>query len=397
MRFGFKDIEEPKVYSGTLVMFILSKYSWFTNCVVDTLKYIANKEAMKIEVDNDNEFGLDGTDSDNNVDIETFIKVANVKNMSGKWFCRLSLDSATSKQIEMAKEYIKKPSKEGVLIITATEFKNGKDFLNNKILNRSLNEHVITLNYAYEKPLQRIVSTAFSESELMPEKDALELFLKRINTEYDEIPKIISDIKLKNGAGEITVKDMKAYLKDIEYFSMDDLINEVVSVTSDRKKKRLVRIVRYLVDSQGAELVVKQLIKVVDNMIRFRELINNGTVPIKIYAGRRYPFSEVIKNLGDAPEKKLNEHVFYRRIMTASRTSIGDWIQMKFILESALDNSFDGSIIREEQCNRALLAIINRQVYTTSRMDNILKVDNIIEDEVDNIDRIEVDSMNKST
>lgn len=397
MKFGFKDIEETKVYDGTLVMFIYSKYNWFSNCVIDTLKYVSNKDSIAVSIVKDSEFGLEDSSVDNNVDIETFVKVANVKNMSGKWMCRIDIDTASSKQIETVKEYIKKPSKEALLCITGSDYKKSKEFLMNKVLNSSLNEHIITLNFAYYQPLTRLVRTAFTDKGLVPDNEALELFIRRVNTEYDEIPSLINSIRIKNGEGTVTFKDMKAYLRGVEYYNMNDLVDELVRVTSKAKKKRLMRILTYLIETSGAESVAKELLNVVNSMIRFREIINNGTIPIKIYSTKRYPFNSIVKELGEAPESKLNEHVFYRRAVSSSLTNIGDWIQMKFVLESALNTSFEGSPIRIEQCYRALVYIVNRQVFTESRRENMLKIDDIIEKEVRNIDDIEVDSINKST
>lgn len=392
MRYTFKDIDDPKVYRGTQVIFIYGKYEWFKNIVIDTMKAVACEGSnIQINRELDQEFGLydENSETSNNVDLETFIKVANVRNMSGKWICRVDAESLSEKQKSVVMDYISKPSKEGVLIITGSDFIKSREFINSRVLNRKTNEHIITLNYAYDKQLDSIIKEAFEQEGMYIDSDVLDFFKRRMNTEYDDIPKVIKNIKYNHGAGIIELKDIKVYMRNIENFNIDNFIDEIPrSVTTSFRKKRIIRMINYLTYSYGAEATVKEVLKRVNVMIDFRSMINSGAVPIRLVEDGKYPYSDIQRALGkDNKYAKENEIAFKIKAIRASKASMNDWVSVKVILEKALATGFEGTSERKEHCIRALFAIANRGEYTDSRMNNIYGIENILNNELVYLDR----------
>jgi len=198
MKYNFKDILTQEIYDNTRVMVITGRYQLFNNLVADTLKEMSVERTFinGIDLGLAAEFGIEDDDSavSTSVDIDTFFDVVNVSNINGKWFCRVGLESINKKQKDKILNYIKQPSKNGILVLMSTEFKDYKDFLKNKSLQFGQYAHLMQLSFPNRLVLKSIVSNMFNEIGIEVDNQAVDYFIMRLNTEYDEYEKVITDI-----------------------------------------------------------------------------------------------------------------------------------------------------------------------------------------------------------
>lgn len=397
MKYSFKDILTQEIYDNTRVMLVVGKFNVFNNLVVDTLKdmsvdkFIINQSLTSLA----DEFGLDDDKGDDKistaVDFDTFLEVVNVANINGKWFCNLDLDTASKKQKENLFKYIKTPSRYGILVITSKDFKQYKDLLKHKLLLTGQYTHIMQLGFPNRVVLKDVVEGMFREKNLYPDSKSLELFIVRINTEYDKYLDIINKIEQEHTDGnDISIEQMKKYLRGIEYFDIDDFMYELVKPISSAKvnNKKIIRMVSSLREKYEVDDLVNKLLIKINELIDFRLMINRGHIPINM----RYLFSDVIKLIGqDSKYAKMNEFVFRRKADLASQTSLNDWIYMKLILTKASLVGFEGSFERKMACEKAVYDLAMRSVLPESRLNNIVGIDNILYDKINNIDKVTFD------
>ena len=396
MKYSFKDILTQEIYDNTRVMLVLGKYNVFTNLVIDTLKdmsvdkHIPNMSLMGLS----EEFGLDEDDDSDEkistaVDFDTFLEVVNVSNINGKWFCNLDLDTASKKQRENLLKYIKSPSRYGILVIKSKDYKVYKDLLKHKYFLNGQYSHIMQLGFPNKQILNNIVKSMFEQKELYPDAKSIELFITRINTEYDKYLDIINKIEQTHKKGTvISVEEMKSYLVGIEYFDIEDFMYEVIKPISSSKmnNKKIIRMLSSLKEKYEVSDLVNQLIVKINEMIDFRLIINRGYITVNM----RYLFSDVIKLIGeDNKYAKMNEFVFRRKADLAAQTSLNDWVYMKLILTKASLIGFDGSVERTIACEKAIYDLAMRSVMTESRLNNILGIENILYGSIKSLDRVE--------
>jgi hypothetical protein len=144
-----------------------------------------------------------------------------------------------------------------------------------------------------------------------------------------------------------------------------------------------------LEDELGAKNLVYQLLKVIDESIEFRVLINSGKIPI----GIKYFYKDVINDLGGekGPYGKMKEWTFRNKAALASQTSLRDWEYMKLILYRAIENPRISDDEMDAKCQKALYELCTRSVITPDRINNIIGIDNILNKNFDYINRIEYD------
>lgn len=395
MKYSFKDILTQEVYDSTRVMLVVGKYAVFNNLVVDTLKdmsvekFLPNQSLMSLadEFDLGDDVGEEKISTA--VDFDTFLEVVNVANINGKWFCNLDLDNANKKQKENLLKYIKSPSRYGILAITSREYKSYKDLLKHKSFLIGQNVHIMQLGFPNKVVLKDVVANMFREKNLYPDNKALELFITRVNTEYDKYLDIINKIEQDHGGDtDISLAEMKGYLRGIEYFDIDDFMYEVVKPISSAKvnNKKIIRMVSSLREKYEVDDLVNKLLVRINEMIDFRILINKGYITVNM----RYLFNDVIKLIGeDSKYAKMNEFVFRRRADLAAQTSLNDWTYMKLILTRASMVGFDGSLERKMACEKAIYDLAMRSVLPESRLNNILGIDNILNSSVNRLNSIE--------
>ena len=381
MRYNFKDILNQEIYNNTRVMVITGKYQLFNNLVADTLKDISidknipNSDYLGLA----DEFGISEEEAtaSTSVDIDTFFEVVNVSNINGKWFCRVGLDSLNKKQKDQINSYIKQPSKNGILVLMSTDFKDYKDFLKNKSLLFGQYAHLMQLSFPNRTILKSIVAMMFEDKNIEVDNQAIEYFIMRLNTEYDKYEEVIDSIVEKHKDNQLNFSDMKSYLKGIEYFDIDDFMEELVKPLASGKtgNKKIIRMLSSLRDKYSAEDLVNQIQSRITELIEYRIMINKGYITINI----RYIFNDVLKLLGpDNKYSKVNEWVFRKKADLASMTSLEDWVYMNIMLNKAATTGYPESTERKFACERALYDIITRSVLSADRINNIIGIDNVL-------------------
>lgn len=404
MKYNFKDILNAEIYDNTKVMFIFGKYITFNNMVSDTLKDMCiNSDTPVDALGVDDEFGIKSSENDdsglaNVVDFATFIDVIGVANINGKWFCKADLASLTKKQKDFLNKYIKTPSDNGILVITSDDWKVYKEYLKNRVINNSKETHMFQLNFPNKPVLKSIVHQLFEDKGIEIDSAATDFFIMRMSNAYDDYEAQIDRVVDMHTFSTLSVKDLKEYMKGIENFIVDDYVVELTKPLSSEKtnNKKVLRMMIALEDELTAKGLVYQVLKQVDEYIDFRVMINSGIIPI----GINYFFNDVIKELGDNNKyAKMNEWLFRKKAYTASLTSLRDWEYIKIILQKAIENPKLPNEIIEMRCERALYDISTRSVISSSRINNIIGIENILTNKFDSVNKISYDeqSLNKLT
>lgn len=392
MRYGFGDILNGEIYDKSRVVLITGKYNVFNNMVADTLKslceskFIPNSSLLETE----NEFGVEDTEASisNSVDLDTFIDLAETPSITGKRFCRVELGTLNKKQIEKINNYIKQPSRYGILVLMSSDFKEYKDWLKNKYFNHGQFTHLFTLNFPKREILKSIVGSIFEEHGVTVDGTSIDYFIMRMSTEYDKYEEVIGKILDTHKESKLGIADMKTYMKGIEYFDIDDFMIEIVKPLSSGKtgNKKIIRMLSALEEKYDSETLARELQKRIIELIDFRIMINTGIISINI----RYIFNDVVKLLGeDNKYAKMNEWVFRKKADLASMTSLQDWVYMNLMLNKALGAGFANSPEVKHACQRALYSLVTRTTFSEDRLNNIIGVDNILGRDLIYLDRVE--------
>jgi hypothetical protein len=288
----------------------------------------------------------------------------------------------TSKQKDLLNKYIKSPSENGVLVIESSDWLVYREYLKNRIINISKDVHMMQLSFPSRIVLKAIVKEAFAEKGIEITRSATDFFIMRMSSSYDKYEEEIKDILDKHGENPLDIKEIKEYMKGIENFVLDDYIWEI---TEPRKKTLKMAVA--LQDELGATELAKQVSKKIDECIEFRVLINKGYIPI----GINYFFNDTIESLPEnvkSKYEKMNEWSFRRRAEIASRTSLRDWQYMSLILKRALYNYKVSADKMDIKCKRAIYDISTREKLSSSRINNIIGIDNIFNSEMDSLDKV---------
>lgn len=400
MKFLFKDILNEDMYNNIRVMFVLGKYSFFNNLVCDQFKYHCNTgDTGAIFVDNfdavSNEFGIDtGSDiASTSVDFNTFMDVIGVPSINGKWYCKTSLESLTKKQIAVLQKYIKEPSDNGRLLIVSNDWSIYREWLKNRNLIHSNVAGYIQLSFPPKDILKKIVKQMFEERHIEIKSTAIDFFLTKMSSAYDDYEQVVKNICDEHKSKELLVSDLKIYMKGIENYVIEDFIYELVKPLSSAKtnNKKILRIMATLEDDMGAKNLVYQTLKIVNECIDFRIMINSGIIPI----GIKYFFKDTIADISKIYGEKskyatMNEWVFRKKAELASRTSITDWEYIKLMLLKALEVKEISDDEMDARCKRALYDICTRSVLTESRINNIIGIEDILPKELERIDNMQL-------
>ena len=400
MKYNFSDILNTEIYEKNHVFGVFGKYSFFNNIACDKIRDTFKNSLDSVEstlqlVGVADEFGIEpDTDTTSTaVDFNTFMEVIGVPSINGKWFCKVDIESLTKKQLATLFKYIKEPSENGKLVLVATDWLNYKDFLRNKILNYSNVVSYIQLNFPSRDALKDIVKLLFGEHGITIDNHSIELFITRMGASYDEYENMVNTIEELHGHGDLTISDLRTYMKGIENFVIDDFIYELVKpISSDKtNNKKILRMMTALEDELTAKGLIYKVLKVINEAIEFRVLINAGIIPIGIKYFYKDTIADITKLYGeDNKFKDMHEWVFRRKAELASRTSIRDWEYMQLILVKALDQNFISDVEMDERCKRALYDICTRSVLTESRLNNIIGIDNILNKQLENLDSMHI-------
>lgn len=427
MQYSFNDIFSDDMYRNTRVLFIFGKYNFFNKLVSDTFKYknLNTEENSLIKFDDDisREFGFtddeedeDSTDTQTTVgesiDLATFLSVVNVPNLNGKWVCLETLAGITKKNKDALMKYIRDPNENGIVIVIGNEWKEYKDLLKNKIINMSKYVSSIQLSFPRSDVLAKIVKQLFESKGIDIDNAAIDLFITKMSTDYDNYPSVVADICSMHHEQHLTAKELKTYMKGIENYVVDDFVCEMLKPLPNdaSRSKKVLRMLSILLDAMGAETLARQVLRVVNECIDFRVMINLGIIPI----GIRYFFSDTLNDIKDTfgevkqivqidketkkpvvTEQKnkylsMNEYSFRRKAEIASRTSLRDWEYISLILSKALNTSFTSGADRDFIMKKALYEVCTRSVASESRILNTLGLENILNKDLEWLDSIKL-------
>lgn len=428
MQYSFGDIFSDDMYKNTRVLFIFGKYNFFNKIVSDTYKFknTTHDDLSMMQYTDANdiskEFGLDTDDEEeedtskvtvgDSIDLQTFLSVVNVPNINGKWVCFETLAGITKKNKDALLKYIKDPNENGIVIVIGNEWKEYKDLLRNKIINMSKYVGSIQLNFPRSDVLAKIVKQLFEARGVDIDTGAIDVFLTKMSTDYDNFPNVVADICEMHHEQKLTAKDIKVYMKGIENYVVDDFVAEMLKplANDSTRSKKVLRMMALLVDSMGAEMLARQIMRVIDDCVNFRLMINSGVIPI----GIRYFYSDTIEDIKktfgetvrivkkDKETKKfvteerpnkyisMNEYSFRRKAELASRTSLRDWEYISLVLSRALQAEFATGVDRDFLIKKALYEVCTRSVATESRISNSLGIDNILGKDLKWLDSIKL-------
>ena len=83
--------------------------------------------------------------------------------------------------------------------------------------------------------------------------------------------------------------------------------------------------------------------------------------------------------------------MFRKKAYIASQTSLKDWEYMKIILSKAIENYKISDAEMDEKCQKALYEVATRSVITPSRINNDIGISNILDKQLNELDRIVFD------
>lgn len=389
MKYSFKDILERDMYLDCRVMVVTGPYNLFNNIVIDELRSMCQGDkSMSMDTELLKEFGMadDGPEIQisNTVDFDTFRHVVAMPSVNGKWFANVDLTTLSRKQRDWLNEYVKAPSEFGILSVFANDFKDYRKILTNRLFNTSKYAHVVQLSFPTRDALKYIVSKVFYQHNATIEDEAMELFITRMSSSYDDYDRVVDKIcseALPEGYMQmdrskvptLTYRQVFDSLKGIENFVLTDFVERLTHpLPSDMPRSSLVyKMLGYLVEEYGPEKLVYSLLKTIDTMISFRLAINQGLIPILVH----YNVSESKQMMGeDWAIAKMSDFQFRKNAAIASKTSLTDWVYMKMILSNIEYKYSKGSY------ERALYSLVVRSTLNESRLDNDIGISSILYD-----------------
>lgn len=399
MRYTFKDILEDAMYSKCSVIFVTGPYGVFNNIVIDRLREMCTSHEEftgNTAIDNGimEEFGIDTGEVSisNSIPLESFMTQVSIPSISGKWFCSANLHSINKKQLEWLKNYIKSPSSNGVLCVWSDDFKDYRPWMSNKILLTSTESHIVSLSFPNKRSLYTIVKGLFDKRNVNISDKAVDLFITRMSSSYEDYEKIIDKICIehlpsgymsmdRDELPEISYEMALESMKGIENFVLEDFLEKLTEpLTTDKPsgKKRIYKMMGYLIEEYGACRLARTLKSKIDELMEFRVAINNGYIPILV----NYNIDEAKNLIGeDNPISKKSDYQFKRLAEVASKTSLADWALMSLIL-------LNSDKTNERSCIKAIYSLVSRSVLSPMMLSNDVGLDMIFSDELALLDDI---------
>lgn len=388
MKYNFSNITEPVIYDSCQVMFVTGPYNIFNNIVIDELKdrsitiagYEEDTELLAefgIKTEKQSEIKVS-----NSVDFQTFMDVVDMPNVNGKWFCSVDLGTMSKKHKEIVKKYITKPSKNGILVVYSNDFRDYREFLRNRALNQSPVSHIIQLSFPNRGILTQIVKQLFEQRGVEVGLKAVELFVMRLSSSYDDYEETIDKLCIGKENTELTYEEMLEGLRGIENFVLDDLVHRLlvpVPNNSTSANKKMYKMISALIQEFGPEKLVSKLKYKIDDYIDFRLAINSGIIPIKV----KYSVAEAKNRLGeDSRLTKIPDFQFRRMSYIASQTSLRDWTYMRLILNNVT------SRYRKESYEKVLYSLVNRSNLSEYRLNTDIGLVNSISPDLDRLNKM---------
>lgn len=381
MKYTFKDIYNDSMYKETQVLLITGQYNIFNNLVNDKFRELCKgkidiaENASLLEEFEISEFDSDGVSS-NSLEFSDFIQYVKAPPVTGKWFCSVNYNTLSKKDREQLKKYYKNPSSYGVLIVKLFEFSEYKEFIRDRVLTNSLVSSIIQLNFPNRRVLQRVVHDICESKNVEISQKAIELFIMRMSSSYDDYEDVLNEICMLKENGSISYEDMLDHLKGIENFILDDFLMQLTVPIASRKivtSRKIYKMEKAMLSEMGARKLVNRLKYKIDDIIEMRYIINKGIVPINV----KYSVKESKERMGEGNRlNKLSDLAFKKTAYLASKSSLKDWVFIKMLLNSVNNKSKDCEF------ERVIHSIVNRSVYSENRLMNDIGIINVIDEQL---------------
>ena len=341
------------------VLYVCGAYSLFNNIAIgkmkshveqmcrDRLKHVMLEDEEELDL---REFGI-------MLDYEEFIRNVKVKPFVGKWVCIVDYKMLSTKQRNSLKEYIKRPSNNGIVVVESTDYFDFKDILRDRIIKQSKEVNAIKLSFPSQAIIRRMVKEHLSDKKIS--QKAMDLFIMRMSNNYDEFETMINLIKDSDN-DVIDLELMKEILKDIENYAVDDFLLALLNPPRGRRssRKKLFAMMDVLIEDIGAVKLIKSLQRSIDNLLMFRQYINEGYIPGRL----RYSLTEFkAKFPKDHPISKMSDFAIRKNIKIALNSSLRDLVFIKLLLRSRTGYS-------REQCERVLMTVMHRAILSADRL-----------------------------
>jgi len=401
MIYNFDDIENEEMYKNTRVMYTTGKYPLFNNIVADKLKKMC-KATTSIKADSKiiAEFGLEKTESGESLaeleetlslNLNQFLDVANTPTFSGKWYCKVDYSIITKKQLELIEEYIKRPSEYAVLIVNCSEWKDYSKLFKSKLFEKSRYSNLIKLSFPRKSELANITQNIFASKGIRVQGKVLSYFMLKLSNDYnsygDIIDEIASHIEGLEVSGEgknlyvLSLEDMKQELAKVNKFLLDDFVAQISKpIKNDKivKTRKIYKILDSFQEDYSLMYLRNALIPKLRIMIKLREAINNGYIPITV----RYGVESCRKKMGeDKDVDGLSDYAFRKYAEMANLTSLTDWYYIYLIVSNS--HEYD-----EKSILRSLLAAIHRNIYSNDRIINDIGIKNTLQEGIYKINSV---------
>lgn len=372
MIYRFDELMQDTTYTDSCVIFACGSHPLFTSIAIDRAKELckADFELGDTSGESESEFGLvyeQKAEKITSLSFDSFMEYVRTPSIfGGRWTASALYSTLTKAQKDAMWAYARKPNKNGLLVIVVDNYKDIKDVRSSSVVKNSKEVACINVEYPSRDGLQRIVNELFEEHGLKVDERANKLFISRMSVYYDEYSEVISEISCNYPAGtEFDLHKMKDAMKGKENYIFDDFLQELVKPCSGNKRCKVYKMANSLIEAYGSTGLRRRLLKNIDTLLRYRVAINSG----KISVLARINVSESKHQLGEKhPLYKDNDINFRKRAYLASKTSLKDWLFMKLLLLN-VKTEYD-----EIQCERAILAVINRWSLCNDRLMNALGV-----------------------
>lgn len=174
----------------------------------------------------------------------------------------------------------------------------------------------------------------------------------------------------------INFKDFKEAMKGIDFFVIDDFLQELlkpIHTTKVSKNRKLYKILGTLLEDYTASDICNKLKYRVEELLYYRAYINRGFIPVKT----RYNTEKVKERLPENSRlRKATSLTFKRNAVIAAQTSIEDWYFMYSILNSA------GAWASEDKYKAILFTLMGRTSISNDRLMNAVKVKDMFSEEL---------------
>ena len=366
-------IDFSKVQSLELsILFIYSEHNLFKNKIIDAQREACrgvlstvkmNKaEDLLSEFSNFGDYESGGVV--NSMEFDDFYNVAYTPSLLGKWFCSVNYEDLDKRQLEKLGRYIRNPSKEGVLILSVSNYRSYLELRRNKILETSMYTSIINLRYPTRGELREIVQGMFNSRGIAIERDAIDLFIKRVGREYDSYPSLIDRFSIKRYKG-VTYRDILDILQDVDNYEIGDIIVELTKVAKVNKKtnRQIYKVLKSLLNSYTPRELLRRLHYKIGEVLEMRMYINSGYIPAEF----TYSVEEVQKRISKASPRSrlvsLSPHTFNELKKLSMRTTLRDWV---IIYELTAVFERRGGVLESYSIIHLLM---NRDLYTREELE----------------------------